>query len=43
MVLREGKVDITGIPPVPPEYGIDGSSTLDETLGPNNVGGLIKK
>jgi hypothetical protein len=43
MVLREGKVDITGMPPVPLEDGIDGSTTLDETLGPNMVGGFINK
>jgi hypothetical protein len=37
MVLREGNVDITGMPPVPLEDGIDGSTTLDETLGPDMV------
>jgi hypothetical protein len=29
MVLKEGKIDIIGIPLVPLEYGLDGSSTLD--------------
>jgi hypothetical protein len=35
MVPREGNVDITGMPPVPLMDGIYGSSTLDETLGPD--------
>jgi hypothetical protein len=37
MVLREGNVDITKIPLVPLEDGLDGSTTLDEKLGPNMV------
>jgi len=44
MVLRDGNVDIMGIPPrrfplVPLDDRIYGSDTLDETLGPNMVGG----
>jgi hypothetical protein len=37
MVIREGNVVITGMPPVPLEDGLDGSDTLDETLGPDIV------
>jgi hypothetical protein len=35
MVLRDGNMDIIplrGFPPIPLEYDIDGSPTLDETL-----------
>jgi hypothetical protein len=34
MVLREGSVDITGIPPTPLEHRLDGLAPLDETIGP---------
>jgi hypothetical protein len=37
MVLKDGKVDIIGMPPVPLVDGIDGSTTLDETLGSDMV------
>jgi len=37
IVLRDGNVDFTGIPPVPLVDGIDGLATLDETLGPATV------
>jgi hypothetical protein len=37
MVLRDGKVDIMGMPPVPPMDGIDGLLTLNETLGNDMV------
>jgi hypothetical protein len=33
MVHREGNVEINGMSPVPLENGINGSTTLDETLG----------
>jgi hypothetical protein len=44
MELRGGNVDITGMlprgfPPVPLEDGLVGSTTLDETLIPDMVGG----
>jgi hypothetical protein len=44
MELRGGNVDITGMPlgefpPIPLGDGIVGSTTLDETLGPDMVGG----
>jgi hypothetical protein len=35
MALKDGKVDINGIPQVLISYGLDGSATVDETLGPN--------
>jgi hypothetical protein len=37
MVLREGNVDIIGMPLVPLEDGIDGSCTLEQKLGPDMV------
>jgi hypothetical protein len=37
MELRDGNVEIMGMPPVPLEDGFDGSTTLDETLGPDMV------
>jgi len=37
MELRDGNVEIMGMPPVPLEDGLDGSATLDETLGPDMV------
>jgi hypothetical protein len=42
--LRDGNVEINGMPPkgFPPVLlfdGLDGSSTLDETLYPDMVGG----
>jgi hypothetical protein len=43
MVLREGKVDVTSIPLVPLEYGLDGLATLEETLGLDMVGGFLNK
>jgi hypothetical protein len=43
MVPRDGNMDITGMPlrgfpPIPLEYGIDGSTTLEKTLGLDMVG-----
>jgi hypothetical protein len=48
MELRDGNVGIMGIPfrgfsPVPLEDGLDGSATLEETLGPDMLGGLLNK
>jgi hypothetical protein len=43
MELRDGNVDIMGMPQVPLVDGIEGSTTLDETLGPDMVGGLLNK
>jgi hypothetical protein len=37
MVVSESNVDITGMPQVPLEDGLDGSNTLDETLGTDMV------
>jgi hypothetical protein len=37
MVLREGNMDITGIPPVPVANGIDVSTKIDEKLGPGMI------
>jgi hypothetical protein len=37
MALRDDKVDITGVPPIMLIDGIEGSTTLDETLGPDMV------
>jgi len=44
MEIRGGNVDMIGIPPegfppIPLNDGIVGSTTLDETPGPNMVGG----
>jgi hypothetical protein len=39
MELRGGNVDIVMMPPVPLEDGLNGSATLDETLGLDMVGG----
>jgi hypothetical protein len=48
MVLRDGNVDITGMHPrgFSPfllKYGLDGSTTLDETIGSDMVGGWLNK
>jgi hypothetical protein len=37
MVLIDGNMEITGMPPVPLMEGLDVSTTIDETLGPNMV------
>ena len=43
MELEDGKVDITGIPLDTLMDGFDGSTTLDETLGPNMMWGSLNK
>jgi hypothetical protein len=43
MELRDGKVDVTWMPLVPLIDGIEGSTTLDETLSPEMVGGWLNK
>jgi hypothetical protein len=43
MVLKDSNVDIKGMPLVPLIYGIEGSTTLDKTFGPDMVGGFLTK
>jgi hypothetical protein len=43
MEVKDGKVSITRIPPVPLIYGIDGSIKLHKIFGPNMVWGMLNK